>query len=41
MIFIPHVSLAKIESNVIKNPSPQNVIKIAKGLAITLDELME
>jgi XRE family transcriptional regulator of biofilm formation len=37
---IPYTTLAKIESNVIKNPSLQTITKIAKGLEITLDELI-
>lgn len=38
---IPYTSLAKIESDVIQNPSLQTIIKISKGLGITLDELVE
>ena len=38
---IPYTSLAKIESDVIKNPSLQTIIKISKGLEITLDELVK
>lgn len=37
---IPYTTLAKIESDVVKNPSIQTIIKIAAGLDITLDELM-
>lgn len=37
---IPYTSLAKIESDVIKNPSIKTVSKIANGLGITLDQLM-
>lgn len=37
---IPYTTLAKIESNVITNPSLQTITKIAKGLEITLDELI-
>lgn len=38
---IPYTTLAKIESNVIENPSLQTVTKIAKGLNISLDELVK
>jgi XRE family transcriptional regulator, regulator of sulfur utilization len=38
---IPYTSLAKIESDVIKNPSLQTIMKISKGLEITLDELVK
>ena len=31
---------AKIESDIIKNPSPKTVTEIAEGLEITLDELI-
>ncbi len=37
---IPYTTLAKIESGVVKKPSIQTIMKIAKGLHITLDELM-
>lgn len=37
---IPYTTLAKIESDVVKRPSIQTIMKIAKGLEITLDELM-
>jgi transcriptional regulator with XRE-family HTH domain len=37
---IPYTTLAKIESDVVKNPSIQTIIKIAAGLDITLDKLM-
>lgn len=37
---IPYTTLAKIESDVIVNPSLQSITKIAKGLEITLDELI-
>jgi len=37
---IPYTSLAKIESGVIENPSIKTVSKIAKGLNVTLDQLM-
>ncbi len=38
---IPYTTLTKIESNVITKPSIQTVTKIAKGLDITLDELIK
>jgi transcriptional regulator with XRE-family HTH domain len=38
---IPYTTLTKIESNVIKNPSIQTMISIAKGLGITIDTLIK
>ncbi len=38
---IPYATLTKIESNVITKPSIQTVQKIARGLEITLDDLMK
>ena len=38
---IPYTTLTKIESNVITKPTIQTVIKIAKGLGITIDELIK
>jgi len=38
---IPYTTLTKIESNVITKPSIQTVAKIAKGLGITIDELIK
>jgi transcriptional regulator with XRE-family HTH domain len=38
---VPYTSLTKIESNVIKKPSIQTIVKIAKGLNITIDELVK
>ena len=38
---IPYTTLTKLESNVITKPSIQTVGKIAKGLGITIDELMK
>ncbi len=38
---IPYTTLTKIESNVITKPTIQTVVKIAKGLGITIDELMK
>ena len=37
---IPYKTLAKIEIDVIKNPSLQTIIKIADCLGITIDYLM-
>jgi len=37
---IPYTTLAKIETDVILNPSLQTVTKIANGLDISLDELI-
>jgi transcriptional regulator with XRE-family HTH domain len=38
---LPYTTLTKIEINVITKPSIQTVMKIAKGLGISLDELMK
>ena len=38
---IPYTTLAKIESDVIENPSLQTITKIAKGLDISLDDLVK
>ncbi len=38
---IPYTTLTKIESNVITKPTIQTVVKIAKGLGITIDELIK
>lgn len=38
---IPYTTLAKIESDVIENPSLQTITKIAKGLNISLDDLVK
>lgn len=38
---IPYTTLAKTESDVIKNPSLQTITKIAKGLGIFLDEFVK
>ncbi len=38
---IPYTTLTKLESNVITKPSIQSVEKIAKGLGITIDELLK
>jgi len=38
---LPYTTLTKIESNVITKPSIQTVMKIARGLGITLDDLMK
>lgn len=39
--YIPCSTLAKIESDVIQNPSLQTITKIADGLGITIDELVK
>ena len=38
---IPYTTLAKIESDVIENPSLQTITKIAGGLGISLDDLVK
>jgi len=38
---LPYTTLTKIESNVITKPSIQTVAKIAKGLGISIGELMK
>lgn len=38
---IPYTTLAKIESDVIQNPSLQTITKIAGGLDVTLDNLVK
>jgi DNA-binding XRE family transcriptional regulator len=38
---IPYTTLTKIESNVITKPSIQTVIKIARGLGISVDNLIK
>lgn len=38
---LPYTTLTKIESNVITKPTIQTVVKIAKGLGITIDELVK
>lgn len=35
--YIPYTTLAKVESDVIQNPSLQTITIIAEGLEITLD----
>jgi transcriptional regulator with XRE-family HTH domain len=37
---IPYTTLTKIETGVIKNPSIQTVLKLAKGLNCSLDQLV-
>jgi len=37
---IPYTTLTKIEANVITKPSIQSVVKIAAGLDVTIDELL-
>lgn len=38
---IPYPTLVKIESDAVKNPSIETMMKIANGLEITLDELIK
>lgn len=38
---ILYTTLTKIESNVITKPSIQTVAKIAKGLGVSIDDLMK
>ena len=38
---LPYTTLTKIETNVITKPSIQTVMKIAKGLGVSLDDLMK
>lgn len=38
---MPYTTLAKIESDVIQNPSLLTITKIANGLRITLDDLIK
>lgn len=38
---IPYTTIAKIESDVIKNPSLQTITKIAEGLGMTIDDLVK
>jgi DNA-binding XRE family transcriptional regulator len=38
---LPYTTLTKIETNVITKPSIQTVMKIAKGLGITIDDLVK
>ncbi len=38
---LPYTTLTKIESNVITKPTIQTVAKIAKGLGVTIDDLMK
>lgn len=38
---IPYTTLAKLESDVIKNPSIQTMKKIAEGLEVSLDDLIK
>lgn len=37
---IPYPTLAKIESGTVQNPSIDTVVKIAAGLGISIDELI-
>ena len=38
---LPYTTLTKIETNVITKPSIQTVMKISKGLGISIDDLMK
>jgi len=38
---IPYTTIAKIESDVIKNPSLHTITKIAEGFGITIDDLVK
>jgi transcriptional regulator with XRE-family HTH domain len=38
---VPYTTLVKIESNVVKGPSVQNVAKIARALAVRIEDLLE
>jgi len=38
---LPYTTLTKIKTNVITKPTIQTVMKITKGLGISLDELMK
>ena len=38
---IPYTTIAKIESDVIQNPSLHTITKIAEGLGITIDDLVK
>ena len=38
---IPYTTLTKIESNVVKNPSVQNIDKIAKALDVKIEDLLK
>ncbi len=38
---IPYTTLTKIESNVVKKPSVQNVAKIARALGVDIEKLLE
>lgn len=38
---LPYTTLTKIETNVITKPTIQTVMKIAKGLEISIDELIK
>ncbi len=38
---IPYTTLIKIESNIVKKPSVQNIAKIARALNISIEKLIE
>ncbi|MDD4893916.1 MAG: helix-turn-helix transcriptional regulator [Candidatus Omnitrophica bacterium] len=38
---MPYATLVKIESNVVKKPSVQNVAKIAEALGVRIEDLLK
>ena len=38
---IPYPTLAKIESGAVQNPSIETVVRIAKGLGVSVDDLLK
>ena len=38
---IPYATLIKIESNVVKKPSVQNIAKIAEALEVKIEDLLK
>jgi len=38
---LPYTTLTKIETNVITKPTIQTVVKIAKGLQVSVDDLIK
>lgn len=38
---MPYATLIKIESNVVKKPSVQNVVKIAEALEVKIEDLLK
>ena len=37
---IPYTTLIKIESNIVKKPSVQNIAKIARALDVSIEKLL-